>query len=167
MQFKSGKNNYKFICLVVKIQLYLQYQIKKNNFYENLEKVLVTVEMTENNYSAFLEILPGCVSTGKTFEELKNNITEAVEFHIEGMKEDGEEIPFGLDYELVYKFDAESLLRHYAGIFTNASFERLTGINQRQMQRYYSGKTRPRGAQVQRINQSLHRLGRELLAVEL
>jgi len=132
-----------------------------------MEKVTVTVEMTDNNYSAYLEKLPGCVSTGKTFEELKNNISEAVEFHIEGMEEDGEEIPFGSDYELVYKFDPESLLKHYAGIFTNASFERLTGINQRQMQRYYSGKSRPRPTQVRRINQSLHRLGKELLAVEL
>jgi len=132
-----------------------------------MEKVSVTVEMTDNNYSAYLEQLPGCVSTGNTFEELKNNISEAVAFHLEGMQEDGEEIPFGLEYELVYKFDAESLLKHYSGIFTNASFERLTGINQRQMQRYYSGKSRPRPEQAQKINQSLHNLGKELLAVEL
>ena len=132
-----------------------------------MEKVSVTVEMTDSNYSAYLEKLPGCVSTGKTFEELKKNISEAVEFHIEGMLEDGEKIPFGLDYELVYKFDPESLLKHYAGIFTNASFERMTGINQRQIQRYNSGASRPRPAQVRRINQALHGLGRELLAVEL
>jgi len=132
-----------------------------------MEKVSVTVEMTENNYSAYLEKLPGCVSTGKTFEELKNNIAEAVAFHIEGMQEDGEVIPFGLDYELVYKFDTESLLKHYAGIFTNVSFEKMTGINQRQMQRYYSGASRPRPMQLRRIHQGLHRLGKELLAVEL
>jgi predicted RNase H-like HicB family nuclease len=132
-----------------------------------MEKVVVTVEMTENNYSAYLEQLPGCVSTGSTFEELKENIADAVAFHIEGMQEDGETIPFGLDYELTYKFDPESLLKHYSGIFTNASFERMTGINQRQMQRYYSGVSRPRVTQMRKINQGLHRLGKELLAVEL
>jgi len=132
-----------------------------------MEKVIVIVEMTDNNYAAYIEKLPGCVSTGKTFEELKNNISEAIEFHLEGMREDGEEIPFSLDYKLIYKFDPESLLRHYNGIFTNASLEKLTGINQRQLQRYSSGVSRPRAQQAQRIKSALHHLGKELLAVEL
>jgi len=132
-----------------------------------MEKVIVTVEMTDNNYAAYLDKLPGCVSTGKTFEELKRNIAEAVEFHIEGMLEDKEELPFKQDYELVYKFDPESLLRHYNGIFTNASLERLTGINQRQLQRYSHGISRPRDVQAVKIKSALHRLGKELLAVEL
>jgi predicted RNase H-like HicB family nuclease len=132
-----------------------------------MERVIVTVEMSDNNYAAYLEELPGCVSTGKTFDELKNNIAEAVEFHLEGMREDGERVPFSPDYKLVYKFDSESLLKHYSGIFTNASLERLTGINQRQLQRYSSGASRPREVQAQKIKAALHRLGKELLAVEL
>jgi len=132
-----------------------------------MEKVIVTVEMTNNNYSAYLEQLPGCVSTGKTFEELKNNIAEAVEFHLEGIREDGEKIPFDQNYEFVYRFDPESLLMHYNGIFTNAALQRLTGINQRQLQRYASGSSRPRNEQAEKITIALHSLGRELLAVEL
>ena len=132
-----------------------------------MEKIIATVELSENNYAAYIERLPGCVSTGKTFEELKNNIAEAVEFHLEGMREDGDEIPFSTNYELVYKFDAESLLNHYTGIFTNAAMQRLTGINQRQLQRYASGVSRPRNVQSERIITALHSLGRELLAVEL
>jgi len=62
--------------------------------------------MTDNNYSAYIEQLPGCVSTGKSFEEMKKNIAEAIEFHLEGMNEDGEAIPFDLNYELVYSLDA-------------------------------------------------------------
>jgi len=132
-----------------------------------MEKVIVTVEMTDNNYAAYLDKLPGCVSTGKTFEELKENIFEAVAFHLEGMQEDGEAIPFESNYELVYRFDPESLLKHYNGIFTNAALQRLTGINQRQMQRYASGASRPRAEQSYKIKSALHSLGRELLAVEL
>ena len=132
-----------------------------------MEKVIVTVEMTDNNYAAYLEKLPGCVSTGKTFEELQKNISEAVEFHLEGMREDGEKIPFESNYELVYKFDPESLLKHYNGIFTKASLERMTGINQRQLQRYSSGISRPRTQQADRIKSALHHLGKELLAVDL
>ena len=136
---------------------------------EIMDKVIVTVELSENNYSAFLEELPGCVSTGKTFEELKSNIKEAVEFHLDGMREDGDEIPEVLkgEYQLAFRFDSQSLLQHYTGIFTNAALERMTGINQRQLQRYASGVSKPRRPQVEKIESALHELGRELSVVEL
>lgn len=132
-----------------------------------MEKVVVTVEQSENNYSSFIEILPGCVSTGKTFEELKRNMREAVEFHLETSREYGDEISdrFSGDYELVFRFDTQSLLQHYRGIFTNAALQRLTGINQRQLQHYASGASRPRREQEKRIETALHHLGEELLAV--
>ena len=37
--------------------------------------------------------LPGCISTGKTMEKTKRNVQEAIEFHLEGMREDGLPIP--------------------------------------------------------------------------
>ncbi len=131
--------------------------------------IIVTVELADNNYAAYIEQLPGCVSTGKTFDELKSNIEEAVEFHLDGMREDSEEIPveFSGKYELVFHFDAESLLQHYKGIFTNSALERLTGINQRQLQHYASGVSKPRPEQAKRIQNALHDLGKELLVVEL
>jgi predicted RNase H-like HicB family nuclease len=134
-----------------------------------MEKVLVTVEMTNNNYAAYIDVLPGCVSTGKTFDELKKNMEESVEMHLETSREYGDEISsvFDSDFELVYKFDTVSLLQHYRGIFTNAALERITGINQRQLQRYASGESKPRYAQVKKISDALHTIGRELLIVEL
>ena len=45
------------------------------------------------NYSAYVPDLPGCVSTGDTIEEVGRNIREAIEFHLEGMREDGDPIP--------------------------------------------------------------------------
>ncbi|MCX6164542.1 MAG: type II toxin-antitoxin system HicB family antitoxin [Ignavibacteriae bacterium] len=56
-------------------------------------KYTVIIEKGEKNYSAYIPDLPGCVSTGDTIEEIKKNILDAVEFHIQGMKEDGEPIP--------------------------------------------------------------------------
>ena len=134
-----------------------------------MEKVIVTVEISENNYAAYVGKLPGCVSTGKTFEELKNNMQEAVEFHIKTSNEFGDEISavFSDSFELVYKFDAPSLLQHYKGIFTYSALERITGINQRQLQRYASGESKPRAAQITKISNALHSIGRELLVVEL
>ncbi len=53
----------------------------------------VVIEKAEGNYSAYVPDLPGCVSVGDTIEEVKKNIQEAIEFHLEGMQEDGLPIP--------------------------------------------------------------------------
>jgi len=44
---------------------------------------------------------PGCVTAGKTLSEAKDNAAETLEFHIEGMKEDGEDIPAPSDLDQV------------------------------------------------------------------
>ena len=53
----------------------------------------IVVEKTESNYSAYVPDLPGCVATGQTVEETENEIRAAIEFHIEGLREDGLDIP--------------------------------------------------------------------------
>ena len=53
----------------------------------------IVVEKTENNYSAYVPDLAGCVATGFTVEEIEREIREAIEFHIEGLIEDGLPIP--------------------------------------------------------------------------
>jgi predicted RNase H-like HicB family nuclease len=54
---------------------------------------IVIEKAPSSNYSAFVPDLPACISTGGTLEEVKRNIREAIEFHLEGMREDGEPIP--------------------------------------------------------------------------
>lgn len=53
----------------------------------------IVIERAGKNYSAYVPDLPGCVATGATREEVESQIREAVEFHLEGMREDGEVIP--------------------------------------------------------------------------
>jgi predicted RNase H-like HicB family nuclease len=53
----------------------------------------VVIEKAASNYSAYVPDLPGCVATGKTIEETEREIGEAIEFHIEGLREDGLAIP--------------------------------------------------------------------------
>ena len=53
----------------------------------------VVIEKAEKNYSAYVPDLPGCVATGATLERAEAEIREAIEFHIEGMREDGLPIP--------------------------------------------------------------------------
>ena len=56
-------------------------------------KYTVVIERTPNNYSAYVPDLPGCVATAFTRDEVLAEIREAIAFHIEGMREDGESIP--------------------------------------------------------------------------
>jgi predicted RNase H-like HicB family nuclease len=51
------------------------------------------IEKGERNYSAYLLDLPGCVATGKSVEEVKKRMREAVELHLRGLREDGLPVP--------------------------------------------------------------------------
>ncbi len=127
------------------------------------------IETAENNYSAFIEGVDGIVATGSTIEEIKTNLIDALDVFVETSREMGLEVPEKLkgDYEIRFSMDVKSLLTYYAGIFTKAGLERLTGINQKQLWHYAKGKSVPRRAQVERIENALHRLGAELLSVSL
>ncbi len=58
-----------------------------------MKKYLVVFETAEKNYSAYSPDLPGCVATGKSRQEVEANIKEAIQFHVDGMKEDGLPLP--------------------------------------------------------------------------
>jgi len=53
----------------------------------------VVIERAENNYSAYVPDLPGCVATGATIGEVEQLIREAIELHLAGLREDGLPIP--------------------------------------------------------------------------
>lgn len=56
------------------------------------------IEKAEGNYSAYVPDLPGCVATGMSIEETEQQIREAIEFHLRGMREDGLKIPAPTSY---------------------------------------------------------------------
>jgi predicted RNase H-like HicB family nuclease len=53
----------------------------------------VVIEKAEENYSAYVPDLPGCVATGSTIAETQQSIREAIELHLSGMREDGIPLP--------------------------------------------------------------------------
>ncbi len=53
----------------------------------------VIIEKSENNFGAWVPDLDGCVSTGKTEQEVVANVKEAIQLHLKGMREDGLDIP--------------------------------------------------------------------------
>ncbi len=56
-------------------------------------RYLVIIEKAESNYGAYSPDLPGCVATGETLSEVEENMRDAIEFHLEGMRLHGESIP--------------------------------------------------------------------------
>ena len=56
-------------------------------------RFLIIIEKVNKNYSAYCPDLPGCVATGRTREETARNMHEAVEMHIQGLREDKLPIP--------------------------------------------------------------------------
>ncbi len=129
-----------------------------------MKQVKVIIERSKNFYTAYSENVKGISGGGETVLEAKQAVLECIEI----LKELGNtpKILQG-EYELNYKFDTQSLLNYYKGIFTNSALERITGINQKLIQHYATGLKRPRPAQAHKIQKALHDLGNELIAVEL
>jgi len=58
-----------------------------------MRKYLVVYEKTKTGYSAYAPDLPGVIATGKTKSIVEKNIFEAIQFHLEGLKEGNFRIP--------------------------------------------------------------------------
>ncbi|MFB0552283.1 MAG: type II toxin-antitoxin system HicB family antitoxin [Phycisphaerae bacterium] len=56
-------------------------------------KYLVIIEKTKTGYSAFSPDLPGCIAAGSNKKEVEKNMKEAIAFHLEGMGQEGLEVP--------------------------------------------------------------------------
>lgn len=56
-------------------------------------KYAVVIEKADSSFSAYVPDLPGCISTGRTLDEVEQNIRDAIAFHIAGLREDGESVP--------------------------------------------------------------------------
>ena len=56
-------------------------------------KYLIIIEPTGTGYSAYSPDLPGCVATGVSRDECEGNMRGAIEFHIDGLREEGQPVP--------------------------------------------------------------------------
>lgn len=58
-----------------------------------MSRYSIVTEPTETGFSAYSPDLPGCVSTGQTREEIHRNMRDAIEFHLDGLREEGLPVP--------------------------------------------------------------------------
>jgi predicted RNase H-like HicB family nuclease len=60
---------------------------------KTMYRFLIVVEKAEGNYSAYSPDLPGCVATGKTRQQVTQNMHQAIELHVHGLLEDSLPVP--------------------------------------------------------------------------
>ena len=56
-------------------------------------KYLIVIEKAISNYSAYSPDLPGCVATGRTRAQVLKKMRDAIQFHLDGLREDAAKIP--------------------------------------------------------------------------
>lgn len=130
-------------------------------------KILINVDYTDNFAAAPANEDIACISTGRTLEELKQNMEEALRWHIDSMKEDGEAIPqeFEGEWTLEWNLSVRALLHYTDGLVPKSAISKATGINQQQLTHYASGYRTPRPAMRAKIIEGLHAIGRQLSAI--
>ena len=61
-------------------------------------RYLIVIEKSKTGYSAYSPDLPGCVATGRTRSAVEKTMRSAIEFHLEGLREEGEKVPSPRSY---------------------------------------------------------------------
>lgn len=121
-------------------------------------KINIIIEKTKTGYSAFAEKYP-VYSAGKSLEELKNNISEAMVLYFEEKGKSASGI------NLRFIFDLTQFFAFYRVINVKALSDRI-GMNQSLLAQYIKGIKKPSAHQSKRIIQGVRQLGKELSEVE-
>lgn len=120
------------------------------------KKIKITITKEETGYSAHTLAGGNFIATeAETFEDLKANILEAVNFTFEDKL-----VSFTLD-EMIFEYDLESFFDFYKVINAKALSERI-GMNQSLLAQYIKGIKKPSASQTKRILQGVQQIGREL-----
>lgn len=123
-----------------------------------MESVRITIDWVPDNFAAVPENEDiACVATGETLEEVKANIVEAIQFHVDGLSEDGEVIPDELRGEWSPEFilTTRAQLKYCDIYITRKALAKETGINEQQLSHYANGQRHPRPAMRQRITEGI------------
>lgn len=131
-----------------------------------MKNVRAILSKGPEDFGAWLEDLEGVYGAGDSPAEALESLKASMALYAKHNADAPAWLKNGA-YRIRYKFDAISLLTYYRGIFTNAALERMTGINQKQIQHYASGLKKPRPEQLRKIEEAFKKLGTELIAVEL
>ena len=135
-----------------------------------MKTVDITICLAEDGtYSAYVIDHPALFGIGSTATEAKKSLEETLRM----VKEDGKDAalfyPDWLDdeYTFMVHWDVRTMLQYYSGIITPTALGKMAGIHPKQIWSYMHGLSTPRRAQVLRIENAVHQLGRELVNTAL
>lgn len=132
-----------------------------------MENIIVDISWGKN-YTAVLDEVGGIVvATHKTLEGVKDAFYSALEFHIEGLKKDKDDIPKVLqgEYELEFKMDVHALLNHFGSVLNRSALSKRTGINAKLLGHYAQGRRNPKEKQREKIILGIQQIGKEFISV--
>ena len=126
----------------------------------------IIVEKTDSGFSAYIDQVPGCVTVGKSLSEIKKNMKEALELHLEGLIEEKEEIPKILvgKYRMEIQLDVKQLFTYFKELNASAIAKRIS-MNDSLLRQYIIGKKSPSEKQSMRILSGVRDFGRDLVAL--
>ena len=132
-----------------------------------MNAVHVTIEKTSTGYSAYLPEVEGIVTAASSFNELRENMHEAISLYLETANEYGDEVPEILqnDFTLEFKFDIQTFMKWMTGVMTQRGLSEIASINESLLSQYASGIKKPRPKQLKRIETAIHRFADDLQAI--
>lgn len=134
---------------------------------EQVKKLIINISASKDSFGAFAENCKGIYAQGDSVRDVKQDVYDAIEIYKEITPESEWEEPIKENWPIEWRYDVQSLLLYYQGVFTNAALERMTGINQKQLWNYANGVSTPRKQAKEKIENALHSLGHELLELTL
>lgn len=132
-----------------------------------METVNVVVEKTNTGYSAYMPDVPGFVSVGDTFNELRNNIQEAITLYLETSQEFGDTIPevLSAEYQLSFRFEIQTLMEWLSKVMSQKGLSDIAGMNESLVSQYANGIKKPGPKQLKRMENALHQFADDLQAI--
>ncbi len=134
-----------------------------------MNQINVIIEKTNTGYSAYSPDITGCIATGENVSEVKEQFSGALEFHRDGIKEDGETLPEALqsEYTLNFTIDLPTFFAWMHGVMTKTGIANIADMNRDLVNHYANGRRKPSQKQLFKIETALHKLGHDLLGVQL
>ena len=135
---------------------------------KHMGKVIIDIDWMDYNYGAASRNEDiACAATGRTLEEVKSGIVEAIQFHLEGMRAHGEEIPveFQTEWEPEFILTTRAMLRYSDNYITRKALSRETGIKEQQLSHYATGRKTPRPSTRQRITKGIESISQRLMLI--
>ncbi|MGB5990509.1 MAG: type II toxin-antitoxin system HicB family antitoxin [Marinifilaceae bacterium] len=130
-----------------------------------MEKVKAIVRVNKDGLWAEIPELPGCFTFGESIAELHDMLKEATDLHIEGMREDGDEIP--LIFKKAFGFELKINLQEFFSAYpiSVAGLAKRAGMNRSLLTQYSKGDKLLSEKQALRITSAINSIGRDLIAV--